>query len=145
MAITHTNNWKNILNALKWKIGVEFSPIARVIIGGADGKADRQYIELQPVGTDMVEFSKSFEIREFEIDIFYHLTHKNIDKNRFDSILKFVSRFEALIHDNISLTLADSSVAYNCRLESSELDVGDDDNDYVVKWNWRCLHRANLT
>ena len=96
MAITHTNNWKNILNALKGKIGVEFSPIARVIIGGADGKADRQYIELQPVGTDMVEFSKSFEIREFEIDIFYHLTHKNIDKNRFDSILKFVSRFEAL-------------------------------------------------
>ena len=144
MAVTHVNNWKNILNILKGKIGAEFTSIARVIIGGVDRKADRQYIELQPVGTDMIEFSKSFEIREFEVAIFYHLTHKNINKNRFDEILLFVSRFEALIHDNVTLTLSDSSVAYNCRLESSELDAGDDD-DYVVKWNWRCLHRANLT
>ena len=136
----------NILNILKGKIGAEFGLIARVMIGNEKREGDRQYIRIEPVGSDMFEYSSSFEIREFSVNVFYHYTkRRDVTKNELDSLLLFISRFEALIHDNVNMTLSDSSVAYNCRLESSELDVGDDDNDYVVKWNWRCLHRANLT
>ena len=147
MAVTHTNNWKNILNILKGKIGAEFSSIARVMIGNEERDADKQYIRIEPSGSDLLELATHMETREFSVNIFYHYTkRRDVNKNELDSLLLFISRFEALIHDNVNMTLSDSTVAYNCRLESTLLDVGDEDEkDYVVQWDWKCLHRSNLT
>jgi len=145
MAVTHTNNWKNILNILKGKIGAEFSSIARVIIGNDKREGDRQYIRIEPSGSDLLEQASHMETREFTVNIFYHyIQRRDINKNELDGILLFVSRLEALIHDNITMTLSDSTLAYNCRLESCELNVGDDDStDYIVQWNWKCNHSGN--
>ena len=59
-----------------------------------------------------------------------------------DHILRTVSRIEALIHDNVSMTLADSTQAFNCRMQSTELNAGDDDM-YVVEWEYKCMHLGN--
>ena len=61
-----------------------------------------------------------------------------------DHILRTVSRIEALIHDNVTLTLSDSSQAFNCRMQSTELNAGEEDM-YIVEWEYKCLHRSNLT
>ena len=53
-----------------------------------------------------------------------------------------VSRTEALIHDNVTMTLSDSSIAYNCRMQSTELNAGDEDM-YVVEWEYKCMHLGN--
>ena len=81
---------------------------------------------------------------EFTIQILYYFLEANVKDSALDHILRTVSRIEALIHDNVSMTLADSSVAYNCRMQSTDLNVGDDDM-YVVEWEWKCLHRCNLS
>ena len=43
------------------------------------------------------------------------------------------------------MTLSDSSVAYNSRIESTELGTDEEETSYVVSWVWKCLHRSNLT
>ena len=69
---------------------------------------------------------------------------KNIKEPALDHILRTVSRIEALIHDNTVMTLADSSSAFNCRFDSTELDVTDSDEEYVVEWEWKGQHLGNV-
>ena len=59
-----------------------------------------------------------------------------------DHILRTVSRIEALIHDNVAMTLSDSSSAHNCRMQSTELNAGDEDM-YIVEWEYKCMHLGN--
>ena len=59
-----------------------------------------------------------------------------------DHILRTVSRIEALIHDNISMELTDGSAIFNCRMQSTELDAGEEDM-YVVEWEYKCMHLGN--
>ena len=61
-----------------------------------------------------------------------------------DHILRFVSRTEALIHENMSMELADSSDAFNCRFESTELNAAEDESMYVVSWVWKCQHLGHV-
>ena len=75
----------------------------------------------------------------------YYSSVKDIEKTALDNVLRIVSRIEALIHDNINITLADSSVAYNCRIESTELNALEEEaEEYVVQFEWKCIHRGNL-
>ena len=59
-----------------------------------------------------------------------------------DHILRTVSRIEALIHDNMAMTLTDNSNLFNCRMQSTELNAGDEDM-YVVEWEYKCMHLGN--
>ena len=53
-----------------------------------------------------------------------------------------------MVHDNTSMTFTNensvSEQAYNCRVESMEMNAGEDEDVYIVQWDWKCLHRANL-
>ena len=60
-----------------------------------------------------------------------------------DHILRTVSRIEALIHDNVTVALADGTNIHNCRMQSTELNAGDEDM-YVVEWGWKCIHQGNF-
>ena len=61
-----------------------------------------------------------------------------------DHILRTVSRIEALIHDNMAMTLTDSSNLFNCRMQSTTLNAGDEDM-YVVEWEYKCMHLGNVS
>ena len=96
--------------------------------------------------SEVTEYSVSSEMREFTINIYYVFGGANVKKTALDHVLRFVSRTEALIHDNISMTLGDSPAteAFNSRFESTELNTDEDEATYVVQWVWKCQHLANM-
>ena len=144
MAVTFTNNWKNILDELRSVLRTEYKGTLPIYIGADETNAGNQYIRIDPQRSDLIEYAVKNEIRVFTVNIFYVFTGVNVKKQSLDHILRFVSRTEALIHDNVSMTLSDSSVAYNCRIESTELGTDEEETAYVVSWGWKCLHRGNL-
>ena len=140
MPVAFTNNWKNILDKLRSVLRSEYGNTLPVYIGDEDSLAGSQYIRLEPVSSELTEYNATSEMREFTINVFYVFSGVNVKKTALDNILRFVSRTEALIHDNVSMTLADSSDAINCRFESTELGADEEENVYVVSWVWKCQH-----
>ena len=75
----------------------------------------------------------------------YYFAEHNLKKTALDHVLRYVSRIEALIHDNTSVTLADSSNLYNCRMETTELNPDEESGVYVVQWEWKGQHTGNIS
>ena len=140
MPVTFTNNWKNILDKLRSILRAEYGNTLPVFVGDEDSSTSSQYIRLDPQGSVLSEYMVTSETREFTIDIVYVFSGVNVKKTALDHILRFISRTEALIHDNGSMTLADSSSAFNCRFESTELGTDEEENVYIVNWVWKCQH-----
>ena len=62
-------------------------------------------------------------------------------------VLNQVSILEALVHDNPTLSLTDSTTAYNLMIGNLELDIEPEDEfeDYFIAgWNFSCEHLSNL-
>ena len=144
MAVNFTNNFTNILNKLRNTLRTEFKGTLPVYIGHEQKEQGNQYLRLDPVGSTLSEYSVSSEMREFQINMFYYFADPNVNKSSLDHVLRFVSRIEALIHDNITMTLTDSTNCFNCRIEATELNALDDENEYVVQFEWRGQHLGNL-
>ena len=143
MAVSFTNNWKNILDQLRKVLRTEYKNTLPVYIGAEESNAGNQYIRLEPIGSELVEYHISAEVREFTINVYYVFGGANIKKTALDHVLRFVSRTEALIHDNMAMTLTDSTRAFNCRFESTELNTDEEESTYVVEWVWKCQHLGN--
>ena len=137
---TFENNWKNILDKLRSVLRNEYGNTLPVYICDEDTASSSQYIRLDPQSSELTEYNVDSEIREFTINVFYVFSGVNVKKTALDHILRFVSRTEALIHDNTAMTLADSSSAFNCRFESTELGTDEVENVYIVNWVWKCQH-----
>ena len=141
--LSFKNNWKNILDKVQSTLRSEFGGTAPIFIGRADESAGSQYFRLEPASSELTELYAGGEQREFTINIFFYFNAKEIGKKEYDHILRFVSRAEALMHDNITLTLADSTTLFNCRMDSCELDVGEEGEPYTVQWEYLCSHLGN--
>ena len=144
MAISFTNNFKNILDQLRKVLRDEFKGTLPVYIGHDSKEVATQYLRLDPIGSTLNEYNVNAELREFQINMFYYFSDPNVNKSSLDHVLRFVSRIEALIHDNTAMTLTDSTNCFNCRVESTELNALDDENEYVVQFEWRGQHLANM-
>ena len=144
MAVTFTNNFKNILDKLRNILRDEFKGALPVYIGHESSQASSQFLRLDPVGSELNEYSVSSETREFTVNMYYYFLDKNIKKTSLDHVLRYTSRIEALIHDNMSMTLTDSSKCINCRINTTELNALDDENEYVVQFTWAGQHLANV-
>ena len=142
MPITFTNNWKNILDELESIFKTEFKG-ALPVYKGDKAPAGSTYLQLNPVGSELLEYNVTSETREFTVQILYYFLEANVRDSAMDHILRMVSRIEALIHDNTAMTLSDSSKAVNCRMQSTQLNAGDDDM-YVVEWDYKCMHMGNI-
>ena len=123
---TFQNNWKNILDKLRNILRNEFKGALPVYIG-KDGSEGTQFIRLSPIG----------------ISVVYYFAEHNLKKTALDHVLRYTSRIEALIHDNIAMTLADNTEAFNCRLETTELNPDEESGTYVVQWEYKCQHLGN--
>ena len=144
MAVEFTNNFTNILNKLRNTLRTEFKGTLPVYIGHEQKEQGNQYLRLDPVGSTLSEYNATGEIREFQINMFYYFADPNVNKTSLDHVLRFVSRIEALIHDNTTMVLTDSSNCFNCRIEATELNALDDENEYVVQFEWRGQHLGNV-
>ena len=143
MATSFTNNWKNILDKLENIFKTEFKGALKVYVG-ASVDAGNQYLRLDPIGSDLLEYNVTSETREFSIAITYHFRDANVKTKALDHILRHVSRIESLIHDNMAMTLTDSSNLFNCRMDSCSLNQGDE-SEYMVVWDYKCMHQGNLS
>ena len=144
MPVTFTNNWKNILDKLRSILRTEFKGALPVNIG-EEGSEGTQFVRLDPIGSEMLEYNVTSESREFTINVFYYFAEHNIKKTALDHVLRYVSRIEALIHDNTAVTLADSSNLYNCRMETTELNPDEESGVYLVQWEWKGQHTGNIS
>ena len=144
MPVTFTNNFKNILDKLQSILRTEFKNTLPVYVGEENEKAGSQYLRLDPVGSELVEYSVNAELREFTINFFLYFGDKSNSRTKLDAILRLVSRIESLIHDNVALTLSDSSNLFNNRLETTTLDAIEDSENYVVQFEFRGQHLGNL-
>ena len=144
MAVNFTNNFTNILNKLRNTLRTEFKGTLPVYIGHEQKEQGNQYLRLDPVGSTLSEYNATGEIREYQINMFYYFADPNVNKTSLDHVLRFVSRIEALIHDNTTMVLTNSSNCFNCRIEATELNALDDENEYVVQFEWRGQHLGNV-
>lgn len=144
MAVTFTNNWKNILDKLESILEAEFKGALPVYKGNSIPAGVNQAIQLIPTGTELIEYNATSETREFTIEIRFVFNEANVNETALDHILRQVSRIEALIHDNVAMTLSDNSNAFNCRFESTELNADEETGVYVVVWDYKCQHLGNV-
>ena len=139
---TFTNNWKNNLDKLRNILRNEFKGALPVYIGD-EGQEGSQFIRLDPIGSEMLEYNVTSESREFTINVFYYFAEHNIKKTALDHVLRYTSRIEALIHDNVTMKLADSTQAYNSRFETTQLNPDEESGVYMVQWEYKCQHLGN--
>ena len=144
MAVSFTNNWKNILDKLRNVLRSEFKGALPIYVG-EEGQEGTQFIRLDPIGSEMLEYNITSESREFTISVSYYFAEHNVKKSALDHVLRYVSRIEALIHDNTSITLSDNSNLYNCRMESMELSPDEESSVYLVHWEWKGQHTGNIS
>tara|TARA_Y100001951_G_scaffold73631_1_gene60540 strand:+ start:139 stop:576 length:438 start_codon:yes stop_codon:yes gene_type:complete len=144
MAVTFTNNWKNILDKLESILESEFKGALPVYKGNSIPAGVNQALQLMPAGSVLSEYNTTSETREFSIQVRFIFNEANVNETALDHILRQVSRIEALIHDNVAMTLSDSSNAFNCRFESTELNAEEESGIYVVVWDYKCQHLGNV-
>ena len=148
MATSFTNNWKNILDKLQSVFRDEFKGAMKVYVG-ASADVGNQYLRIDPVSSSLDSYMTNSETREFSVAITYHFRDANMKVKALDHILRYTSRIESLVHDNMIMTLdkgtdADSTKAVNCRMDSCSLNQGDE-SEYIVVWDWKCLHVGNIS
>jgi hypothetical protein len=145
MPVTFTNNFTNILDKLRNILRTEFKGALPIYVGHESAQANTQFVRLDPIGSELLTYMVTGEQREYTINMYYYFLDKNIKKTSLDHVLRYISRIEALIHDNTSTTLTDSSNLYNCRVESTTLNSLEEENEYVVEMVWKGQHTANIT
>ena len=143
--VNFTNNWKNILDKLESVLETEFKGALPVYKGKDIPKGVNQGLQLIPTGSVLTEYNANSETREFSITVRYVFADANVNERALDHILRQISRIEALIHDNVAMTLSDSSNAFNCRFESTDLNTDDESGVYVTEWAWKCQHLGNVS
>ena len=146
MPTSFVNTWKNILDKLENVFRTEFGGTLMIYTGEVNEKAGNQYLRFDPVGSDLLEYNISSETREYSINMFLYFGDKSENRTKLDSVLRLVSRIESLVVDNIAMTLSDSSNAFNCRIESTQLDADEGDTEnYVVLFEYRGVHLGNVS
>ena len=144
MAVTFTNNWKNILDKLESILETEFKGALPVYKGNSVPKGVNQALQIIPTGSVLSDYNATSETREFSIQVRFMFNEANVNETALDHILRQVSRVEALIHDNVAMTLSDSTQAFNCRFESTALNAEEESGVYVVLWEYKCQHLGNV-
>ena len=148
MALTlgtdYQNNWKNILDKLESVLETEFKGALPVYKGKDIPKGANQALQIIPTGSVLTDYNATSETREFSVTVRYVFADANVNERALDHILRQVSRIEALIHDNVAMTLSDSSDAFNCRFESTDLNTDEESGIHVTEWVWKCQHIANM-
>ena len=149
MAVTFTNNWKNILDKLESILETEFKGALPVYKGNTVPKGVNQALQLVPTGTVLLQYNGTSVTREFSVTVRFIFAEVNIKETVLDHIFRYVSRIEALIHDNVTTTYTNESSEteriFNCRFEGTQLNSDEESGVYVTEWDWKCTHVGNIS
>ena len=145
MAVTYTNNFNNIMDKLMETIKAEMPvPVQKATTTEPLLKANES-IRIIPNGSTLVEYASHMEQREYSITIQYVFNDRRENHNFLDHVMNQCSRLEALIHDNLLLTLADSTTAFDLKMNDMDLDAEiDEEGFFVVEYSFSCQHIGNV-
>ena len=113
--------------------------------GNSVPKGVNQALQLIPTGSILLEYNITSETREFSVTVRFVFNEANVRETALDHVLRYVSRIEALIHDNVGMTLSDNSTAFNCRFQNTELNSDEESGLYITEWEWKCSHVGNIS
>tara|TARA_R100001015_G_C4549907_1_gene112000 strand:- start:223 stop:657 length:435 start_codon:yes stop_codon:yes gene_type:complete len=143
MAVTFTNNFKNILDKLESVIETEFKGALPTCVG-YEKMHGSQYLRILPESSSLISFTTNSEERQYNVKLIYYFDEKMVNTKTMDHILRYTSRIEALVHDNMIMTLSDSTKALNCIIDSTQLNTDTENGIYTVEMNWQCNHIGNI-
>ena len=143
MAITPENTFKKILDKLESIIKDEFKGALPTCVG-YDNMHGSQYLRILPTSSEQISLFQNSEERRYNIELIYYFDEKVVNVKSMEHILRYVSRIEALIHNNLIMTLSDWSKALNCSIQSTELSPNTDEGIYVATMDWNCNHVGNI-
>tara|TARA_Y100000310_G_C20676471_1_gene813381 strand:- start:243 stop:1670 length:1428 start_codon:yes stop_codon:yes gene_type:complete len=144
MAVGFYNNWDNVLNKLQSLLRVEFGNSLTIYKDIRNIAKDMKYVIIKPISSGLVEYFISRERREFGINIVLYFKQSTIKQTDIDQIMRLVSRIETVIANNSSMTLSDGTDAYDCRIESTEID-NENADEYIVTMDFRCIHTNDIS
>ncbi len=143
MPVTFTNNFKNILDKLESVIETEFKGALPTCVG-YEKMHGSQYLRILPESSTLISFTTNSEERQYNVKLIYYFDEKMVNTKTMDHILRYTSRIEALVHDNMIMTLSDSTKALNCIIDSTQLNTDTENGIYTVEMNWQCNHVGNI-
>ena len=145
MAVTYTNNFNNIIDKLMETIKAEMPvPVQKTTEGQPMLKANES-IRLITNGSTFIEYASFMEQREYSVTIQYVFQDRRENHNFLDHVMNNSARLEALIHDNITVTLSDSTNAFDLRMNDMDLDADiDEEGFFVVEYDFTCQHIGNV-
>ena len=142
--ITFVNIWETkILDPIRSFLNTEFAGSIPVYTGDFKDMGS-QSVRLNPIGSDLIDFTSTGETREYIIDISYTFKEKSIKKDTWEHILRQVSHIEALFHNNINNTFFNGRLE-NCQVNAKTEDEGKIDGLNVIRWEWRGMFLGNLS
>ena len=143
MAIIPENTFKKILDKLENLIETEFKGALPTCVG-YEKMHGSQYLRILPESSTLISFMTDSEERQYNIKLIYYFDEKMVNTKTMDHILRYTSRIEALVHDNIIMTLSDSSKSFDCRVQSTQLNTDTENSIYTVEMEWQCNHVGNI-
>lgn len=139
MAVTFSNNWENILNKVQNIFRSEFKGTLNIYIGVVNKFKGNQYLRISPSSSTFINYFSDLENREFGINLDLHFQNPNSKKPSNDQVMSLISRIESLVLDNSTMILSDGTIAYNCRIDSTEINT-ESKNEYIVLFDFKCVH-----
>ena len=144
MAVTFTNNWKNIADKLQSTLRDEFKGALAVYVGEGD-YVGNHFLKILPQSNEVLERYVKGELREYTFQFIYYFTDANVRESALIQIFRILSRIESTMANNRSFTLTDSTDIVNGRLDGYEIIEGDEGAEYLAEMDYKCMHLGNLS
>ena len=142
--IAFTNIWEEkILDTIRTFLNEEFAGSIPIYTGDFKDMGS-QSIRLNPIGTDLIRYDATGEVREYILDISYTFKEKLVKKDTWEHILRQVSHIEALFFNNQNNTYFDGRLT-SARINEKEGVEEAIDGLNVIRWEWRGLYLGNIS
>ena len=138
MAVSYTNNWKNIADKLKNILSREFGRTLPVYIGEGN-YSDNQFMKIIPTSNELKERVVSAELRQYNFNLIIYIMEGNASLVALNNTLRILSKVESVIGNNQTMTLTDSTTSINGELSSYEIE-GSELYRYIITMDYMCHH-----
>lgn len=142
--IEFTNIWEEkILDTIRTFLNNEFAGSIPIYTGDFKDMGN-QSIRLNPIGTNLIRYDATGEVREYILDVSYTFKEKLVKKDTWEHILRQVSHIEALFFNNQNNTFFDGRLT-SSRINEKEGVEEAIDGLNVIRWEWRGLYLGNIS